>query len=220
VDNIRRGAGFLNAADHGAVTAVPRTVRQEGQTAAGHRRPPVHLEKYPIRHQRLAQSHTAGSNWHFTPTLTTMSRTAHILLASTLLVLASASRNAQAQTAADSAAIRGAALDYIEGWYEGSGERMERALHPELAKRIVNTNPNGRNSLGQQSAMTLVMGTRNGGGKNTPANQQRKDVRILDIFGNTASVRVDAASWVDYLHVAKWNGRWVIVNVLWELRPQ
>ena len=124
------------------------------------------------------------------------------------------------QSAADSAAIRATALDYIEGWYEGNGERMERALHPELAKRIVNTNPNGRNSLGQQGAMTLVNNTKAGGGKNTPAEQRRKDVKILDVFGNTASVRVDAATWVDYLHVAKWNGRWVIVNVLWELRPQ
>ena len=147
-----------------------------------------------------------------------MPRTSHLLLAASLLIVAPAATHAQ--TAADSAGIRAAALDYIEGWYEGSGERMERALHPELAKRIVNTNPNGRNSLGQQSAMTLVMNTRGGGGKNTPADQQRKDVRILDIFGNTASVRVDASTWIDYLHVAKWNGRWVIVNVLWELRPQ
>jgi hypothetical protein len=28
-------------------------------------------------------------------------------------------------------------------------------------------------------------------------------VRILDIYGNAASVRVQAATWVDYLHVAK-----------------
>ena len=128
---------------------------------------------------------------------------------------------AEAQTAADSSGIRQAALDYIEGWYEGNGERMERALHPELAKRIVNTNPrNGRSMLGQQGAMTLVNSTKSGGGRETPAAQQRKDVRILDIFGSTASVRIDAATWVDYLHVAKWNGRWVIVNVLWEMRPQ
>lgn len=126
----------------------------------------------------------------------------------------------KAQTSADSAAIRATALDYIEGWYEGNAERMERALHPELAKRIVNVNPqNGRSSLGQQSAMTLVQGTRRGGGKDTPVADQRKDVKILDIFGNAASVRVDASSWIDYLHIAKWNGRWVIVNVLWELRP-
>jgi hypothetical protein len=128
---------------------------------------------------------------------------------------------ASAQAAADSAGIRAAALDYIEGWYEGNAERMERALHPELAKRIVNTDPrNGRNSLGQMGALTLINSTRRGGGKETPAAQQRKEVRILDIFGNAASVRVDASTWIDYLQIAKWNGRWVIVNVLWELRPQ
>ena len=128
---------------------------------------------------------------------------------------------ASAQAAADSTGIRQAALDYIEGWYEGNAERMERALHPELAKRIVQTNPrNGRSNLGQQSALTLINGTKGGGGKDTPADQQRKEVRILDIFQNAASVRVDASTWVDYLQLAKWNGRWVIVNVLWELRPQ
>lgn len=137
------------------------------------------------------------------------------------LVLALAlPRHALAQAAADSAGIRAAALDYIEGWYEGNAERMERALHPELAKRIVNTDPrNGRSSLGQMGALTLINNVRRGGGKETSPDQRRKDVRILDIFGNTASVRVDASTWIDYLQVAKWNGRWVIVNVLWENRP-
>jgi hypothetical protein len=125
-----------------------------------------------------------------------------------------------AQSAADSAAIRAAALDYIEGWYTGNAERMERAVHPDLAKRIMNTDQRGRRLLGHQSAMTLVLNTRGGGGKETPAAEQRKDVRILDIFGNAASVRIDAGTWVDYLHVARWNDRWVIVNVLWELRPR
>jgi hypothetical protein len=123
------------------------------------------------------------------------------------------------QTPADSTGIRQAALDYIEGWYEGNAERMERALHPDLAKRIINQDQRGRSVLGHQSAMTLVLSTRRGGGRETPPAQQRKDVRILDIFGNTSSVRVDAGSWIDYLHIAKWNGRWVIINVLWENRP-
>ena len=124
-------------------------------------------------------------------------------------------------TAADSAAIRETALDYIEGWYEGNASRMERALHPELAKRIVRTDPkSGRSGLGSQSAMTLVNATKAGGGTRTPEARRLKDVRILDIFENAASVRVDASDWVDYLQVAKWNGRWVIVNVLWELKPE
>ena len=123
-----------------------------------------------------------------------------------------------AQTAADSADIRATALDYIDGYYTGDAARMERALHPDLAKRIVTSDAQGRTRLGQMSAMSLVQGTRAGGGKDTPAAQKREDVKILDIFQNAASVRIDAGTWVDYLQVAKWNGRWVIVNVLWELR--
>ena len=123
------------------------------------------------------------------------------------------------QTAADSSGIRQAALDYIEGYYEGNADRMARAVHPELAKRIVRVNEQGRYMLGQMSAMTLVQGTRSGGGKDIPVAQQQHDVTILDIYQNAASAKIIASTWVDYLHLAKWNGRWVIVNVLWELKP-
>ena len=126
----------------------------------------------------------------------------------------------RAQSAADSAGIRQAALDYIEGYYEGNADRMARAVHPELAKRIVNVDERGRYRLGQMSAMTLVEGTRAGGGKDTPVAERRKDVTILDIYQNAASAKIYASGWVDYLHLAKWNGRWVIINVLWELHPR
>ena len=120
----------------------------------------------------------------------------------------------------DKAAIKQTALDYIEGWYEGNAERMERALHPELAKRIVHTNPEGKSRLDQMSAMSLVLGTRRGFGKQTPKENQQKDVTILDVYENAASVKIVASDWIDYLHMARSNGRWVIVNVLWELKPK
>ena len=125
---------------------------------------------------------------------------------------------ARAQSAADSAGIRAAALDYIEGWYSADGDRMARALHPELAKRIMYSDTSGNFWIRDMGATELVRGTRSGGGSRTPAAQQRKDVHLLDIFQSTASVRVDAASWVDYLHLVKWRGEWRIINVLWELR--
>jgi len=122
---------------------------------------------------------------------------------------------------ADLAAIKQTALDYIEGWYEGSAERMERALHPELAKRIVITDPrSGRSRLDQMGAMTLTLGTRSRASNPTPKEKRQSDVTILDVFENAASVKIVATDWIDYLHVAKFNGRWVIVNVLWELKPQ
>jgi len=125
-----------------------------------------------------------------------------------------------AQTAADSAAIKKAALDYVEGWYEGNPERMERALHPELAKRIVRTDQSGRSRLEQMSAMSLVQGVKRSGGKDTPLAQQQKDVFILDIFQNSASAKAIMSGWIDYMHLAKWNGEWKIVNVLWELKAK
>jgi Putative lumazine-binding len=122
---------------------------------------------------------------------------------------------------ADLAAIKQTALDYIEGWYEGNAERMERALHPELAKRIVVTDPrSGRSRLDQMGAMTLTLGTRSRASNPTPKEKRQSDVTVLDVFENAASVKVVATDWIDYLHVAKFNGRWVIVNVLWELKPQ
>jgi hypothetical protein len=123
-------------------------------------------------------------------------------------------------SAADAAAIKQTALDYIEGWYEGNAERMERSLHPELAKRIVRTDAqSGSSRLDQMGALTLVQRTKAGGGTKTPKERQQKDVTILDVFENAACVKVVATDWVDYLQVAKFNGRWVIVNVLWELKP-
>jgi len=125
-----------------------------------------------------------------------------------------------AQTAADSASIRATALDYVEGWYEGNPERMGRALHPELVKRIVASDTATKRSvLENMGASALVNGTRHGWGKKTPRERQQKDVTILDIFGNAASVKAVMADWIDYLHIAKVDGRWVIVNVLWELKP-
>lgn len=127
---------------------------------------------------------------------------------------------AQSPSAAVRDEITATALDYIEGFYTGNAERMQRALHPQLAKRIVRVDPaTGQSRLDMQNAEQLVGIARSRQGIAPPATQQ-KDVTILDVFGNAASVKVVANQWIDYLHVVKWNGRWVIVNVLWEMKGQ
>jgi uncharacterized membrane protein YphA (DoxX/SURF4 family) len=143
------------------------------------------------------------------------------VVAASFVLLSVLAVPARAQGSADSAAIRATAMDYIEGWYAGDATRMERALHPELAKRVVTTDPRmGHSQLESIGAMTLVLRTRAGGGKHTPPERQQKDFSILDIFNNAAVAKVVASDWVDYLQLAKWNGRWVIVNVLWEYKSK
>jgi len=119
-------------------------------------------------------------------------------------------------TSLDSAGIHAAVLDYVDGWYGGDAARMERALHPELAKRILRAG-NGR--LDQQSALTLVQSTRRGGGKTTPEALRRRDVRIFEIYGNAATARATMSDWADYFHLVRVGGKWQIANVLWERGP-
>lgn len=133
-----------------------------------------------------------------------------------LLVL---SFTAVAQADADREAIKRTALNYAEGWYEGNADKVESALHPDLAKRIARTNDKGQTRLDQMSAMALVQGTRGGFGKQTPKDQQQKDVTVYDVLGGAAIVKLEMRDWVDYMHIAKSNGKWLIVNVLWEMKP-
>jgi len=136
---------------------------------------------------------------------------------SLMFALLAAAPAVRAQSAADTTGIRGAALDYAEGWYSGDGDRMARAVHPELVKRILVTDTaTGRAFVQTMGASALVNGVRHGYGKNTPAERQQKDVRILDVFGNAAVAKVVMADWIDYLQLIKADGRWQIVNVLWE----
>ena len=135
-----------------------------------------------------------------------------------ILVLLTCTSPAASQTPADSAGIRTAALDYIEGWYAADVGRMERAIHPHLAKRFVEPFSEGAVRLTDTSALELVQQTRFGGGSSTPVEQRRTAIKILDIFQDTASVRVDAHAWIDYMHLARLGDTWKIVNVLWEIR--
>ena len=126
---------------------------------------------------------------------------------------------AQEKSQDDNAAITKTALDYIEGWYAGDAARMERALHPELAKRMISTDPKtGRSQFNHMGALALVQRTRDGGGRKTPQDRQLKEITILDRYNNAAVVKIVASDWIDYLEVAKFNSEWKIINVLWELK--
>jgi Putative lumazine-binding len=146
-----------------------------------------------------------------------MTKTTLLIAFAILFDGAAFAQNADSETAA----ITKTALDYIEGWYAGDAARMERALHAELAKRMISTDAKtGRSQFNHMGAMALVQRTRDGGGKKTPQDRQLKEVTILDRFNNAAVVKIVASDWIDYLSVAKFNGEWKIINVLWELKPK
>jgi len=111
----------------------------------------------------------------------------------------------------DNQAITQAALDYIEGWYEGSPARMEKALHPSLVKRRA-----AGDRIEELDYKTMMDYTRKGGGKAVPKSAYKIEVKILHVSNNISAV-MTSSQYIDYLHLAKLDGQWKIVNVLWDL---
>jgi len=111
----------------------------------------------------------------------------------------------------DNEAILQAALDYIEGWYQGNAARMDRALHTKLVKRRIT--PDGE--VWEVSKEWMVDATGKGRGCIENPEMGRKEVTILDATETMGSVKIVSEKFVDYLHVAKDGGKWIIVNVLW-----
>jgi Putative lumazine-binding len=130
--------------------------------------------------------------------------------------------SAQAQTDADREAVRQAALDYVEGIYNVEPSRIERSVHPKLAK-LGFYRPPADDAYRPGSAMTferLVEIAKNYNKEGKLAKDAPKDVTILDLLDQTASVKLVAEWGVDYMHLAKFDGKWMIVNVLWQSPPK
>jgi len=108
------------------------------------------------------------------------------------------------------------ATDYLTSFYEGSAEeraaRIERAIHPDLAKR----SPSYVQEDGTFRQWTLPVMIEIAAGSVDYATKRPYSVRVLDLAGDMASVRTDAEWGIDYMHLGKIDGQWRVVNVLWD----
>ena len=127
---------------------------------------------------------------------------------------------AHAQTD-DEQAIKQAAVDYMESYYNSNQSQMEGALHEELAKRRV-IEREGYQLVKNMGYTELVSLTKLNGKKWAKHKDQPLvvDVKVLDIDGNIASIKASSNQYnfYDYMHLAKVNGEWKIINVLWDTK--
>jgi Putative lumazine-binding len=134
------------------------------------------------------------------------------------LTVASAPRIADAQTSADSAAVRQVALDYIVGFYEGDTTRLVRAVRPEVYKYGFFIPRGTAAYTGEQMEWKEFHSYANGVRKNNrqaPATAPRK-VELMDVLDQTAAVKITAFWGTDYLLMGRYNGNWMISHVLWQ----
>lgn len=116
--------------------------------------------------------------------------------------------------------VRQAALDYIEGWFDGNSERMARSLHPLLTKRTIRYDPDtGKKTINLITREMMIGYTEDGGGKDIPRDKVYYTIDIAEIDGDIAAVRVESFGYLDHLHMIKDDGQWQIVNVIYKRKP-
>lgn len=135
-----------------------------------------------------------------------------------IMLLVSAVSGVQAQTKQDTLDIERAALAYIEAQHAPNPKLMESALHPRMVKRSVFKNKATKKEFVSEyftENMIILAESYNAKGDKFPKNP-RKEVKLLDVSALTASVKLIADTWIDYMHLVKVNGEWKIINVLWQ----
>ena len=49
---------------------------------------------------------------------------------------------------------------------------------------------------------------------------RRMRITVYDVLDQTATAKLVAEWGIDYMHLAKFDGKWMIVNVLWQSPPK
>lgn len=125
----------------------------------------------------------------------------------------------KAQTIPDSLKIRETVSNYIEGWYSADTARMNKGIHPELAKRGVVPSRDGKQTVMLKASFNEMMGwTSKKPNQIKDKSIKTSDIKIsiVEIGVNVAVVKCVSPEYVDYLHLARLKNEWIILNAIWE----
>lgn len=125
------------------------------------------------------------------------------------------------QAAADRAAVQQAAADYVDAIYLVDPTRIERSVHPDLTKRGFWRDP-AKTTYEPQSTMTYAQLMSLAASWNKAGNRDTsvKKVEVLDVLDQTAVAKITASWGIDYMQLAKYDGRWKIINIVWQAHPK
>lgn len=126
------------------------------------------------------------------------------------------------QATGDKEAVRLAVLDYVEGVYNVQPERIERSVHPKLTKLGFYRPPSDA-AYRPASAMTfdqLVQLAKTWNKEGKLRKDAPKEITIYEVQDQTATAKLVAEWGTDYFHLAKFDGKWMIINVLWQSPPK
>lgn len=119
----------------------------------------------------------------------------------------------------DRAMIERAALDYIEGFYEGDTLKIIRSLHPDLSKYGYSKDDKNNSYRGHpmsfEKAVDYARDVFNNPKWAAPKGAVKK-IEILDVQDKIANAKLTLFWGIDYLLLVKHNDKWMITKVLWQ----
>jgi len=131
--------------------------------------------------------------------------------------------NLFSQTQNDTLSIEQAVLNYLEALDNNDPLKLEKAMHPELAKRVIKRDKNGNCALDNMGYSLLSFYTKTFDytrlyKEDVDAKTPLKvETLIFDISNDIATVKAtqNKFAFIDYLHLGKMNEEWKIINILW-----
>ena len=123
-----------------------------------------------------------------------------------------------AQQGKETEAVRQAAMNYVVGVYESKPELIEQSVHPQLTKYGFMRQKDGTYKQGQMTYAQLLDVARNWN-KDRKQDTSIKEVQVLDVLDQTATAKVTAQWGIDYMQLAKFDGTWKIINIVWQTHP-
>ncbi len=120
----------------------------------------------------------------------------------------------------DSIEIKKQSLGYLIALQQLDPELMETVLNDSLNKITIGFDRAERKQFGKATTkeqMIEFAENWNQSGTKFPPNPLNK-IKILDIYDHIATVKLTSDNWVEYLQLIKLNGRWEIMNLIWQYK--
>jgi len=115
----------------------------------------------------------------------------------------------------DAAAIERCLHDYFDGWFDGDPVRMDRALHPRLAKHALGQDASRSDRMDVTTKDEMVEATRQGLGRWRDLPDRSIRIEIASVSGDIASAVVHSAVYIEYALLARTSDGWRITSTLW-----
>ncbi|MDJ0758388.1 MAG: nuclear transport factor 2 family protein [Woeseiaceae bacterium] len=116
-------------------------------------------------------------------------------------------------------AIEEAVQNYVSAIYDVKPELIDESVSPKLQKLGYMPAQDGSGLVEDWmnfDQLKELAANINKEGMFDPATSAR-DVTILHHTDMIANVRLDAAWGMDYIHLTRESGKWMIINVIWEM---